>query len=139
ANQGGLYIVENSDEENEKYIKLAACYAYERKKFVEQKIAIGEGMLGQVYLEKETVFMAEVPENYVRITSGLGKAVPRSIIIVPLILNEQVEGLFELASFQVFEPYQLDFLKNLGESVASAVASHRITLNTRRLLEQTQQ
>ena len=139
ANQGGLYVVENGDEEDEKHIKLAACYAYERKRFVEQKIAIGKGMIGQAYLEKKAIFMTNVPEHYVRITSGLGQATPRSIVIVPLMVNERVEGLFELASFQVLEPYQLDFLTNLGESVASAVANHRIALNTRLLLEQTRQ
>ena len=139
ANQGGLYIVENSDEEDEKYIKLASCYAYERKKFVEQKIAIGEGLLGQAYLEKETIFMTDIPESYIRITSGLGRAIPRSIVIVPLMMNEQVEGLFELASFRAFEPHQLSFLKDLGEGIASAVVNHRITLNTRQLLEQTRQ
>ena len=137
ANQGGLYIVENSDEEDERHIKLASCYAYKRRKFVKQKIAIGEGLLGQAYLERKTVFMSDVPESYVRITSGLGKATPRSIVIVPLLINEQVEGLFELASFRAFESHQLDFLKDLGESIASAVVNHRITLNTRRLLEQT--
>ena len=138
ANQGGLYVVENA-EEDEKYIKLASCYAYERKKFVEQKIAIGEGMIGQAYLEKKAIVMTRIPENYIRITSGLGQAPPNSLVIVPLMMNERVEGLFELASFRVFEPYQREFLNNLGESVASAIANHRVTLNTRLLLEQTQQ
>ena len=139
ANQGGFYIVEKTEDSDQEYIRLASCYAYERKKFIEQKIAIGEGLIGQAYLEKEVIFMKDLPENYIQITSGLGEATPNSLVIMPLLMNGTVEGLFELASFKVFQPYQLDFLQALGESVASAVAGNRINEKTRQLLETTQQ
>lgn len=139
ANQGGFYIVEHAEPAEEGSIRLASCYAYERKKFIKQRLHLGEGLLGQAFLEQAPIFMTHVPQNYVRITSGLGEATPQSIVIMPLMVNDQVEGLIELASFTVFEPYQLDFLQTLGEGVASAIANNRINLTTKQLLETTQQ
>src|SRR5690606_482078 len=66
ANQGGLFIV-NDEEENNIFIELVACYAYDRKKMLEKRIEIGEGILGQTYLEEEYVYLTDVPQEYVHI------------------------------------------------------------------------
>jgi PAS domain S-box-containing protein len=136
ANQGGFFIVENNEKDS--HIALASCYAYERKKFLERRIEIGEGLVGQAYLEKETIIMKQVPENYVMIKSGLGDATPKNLLIVPFKINEQVECIVELASFSEFKPYQIEFLEKLGESIASTVSNIRINDNTKKLLEETQ-
>ncbi|WP_224994765.1 GAF domain-containing protein [Cesiribacter sp. SM1] len=138
ANQGGLFILK---EENGQapYLELEACYAYNRKKYINKRIAVGEGLIGQAYLEKGRVYLTDVPDNYLRITSGLGESNPRSILIVPLKLNEKVLGVIELASFKVFEPYQMDFIDKLSENLASVIASTRINETTRLLLEESQQ
>jgi GAF domain-containing protein len=138
ANQGGLYIVHHKGEVNpETSIKLASCYAYSRKKYIEQSYAPGEGLLGQAYLEKEYIFMTDIPEGYVRITSGLGAANPRSLLIMPMKVNGVVEGLLEIASFHKFEAHEIDFFERLGETIASSIQHQRINEQTRYLLENT--
>ncbi|WKN45130.1 GAF domain-containing protein [Tunicatimonas pelagia] len=137
ANQGGLFIVDEQD--SEKYLRLQACYAYGRKKFKKKTVAIGEGLLGQAYLEKEYSYLTEIPQNYVNITSGLGKATPRALLIMPLIINEEVEGVLELASLQEFKPHEIEFMQTLGESIAATLRNARISTQTKALLEESQQ
>lgn len=134
ANQAALF--ELTGEEGEKHLEMTACYAYGRKKHLQKTIAIGQGLVGQTYLEGQTLKLSQIPADYVSITSGLGEATPRFMIIVPLKINEQIEGILEIASFKVIEDYQIAFLEKLGESIASAIASHKITIQTEKLLAQ---
>ena len=140
ANQGGLFVVqeESGAQGEETFIDLVACYAYDRRKYLEKRIHAGEGLVGQCYLETQTVYMTAVPEKYVHITSGLGEAPPRSLLIVPLKLDGKVYGIVELASFNRMERYQIEFIEKLGESIASAIASAQISRRTRELLEVSQ-
>jgi PAS domain S-box-containing protein len=137
ANQGGLYI-EYENDRGDKYLELAACYAYDKKKFVEKRIYAGQGLLGECMLDHETVFLTEIPRNYVHITSGLGEATPRNIVIVPLLVNTHFYGAIEIASFGLFEKYQVEFLRELSESIASVIATVKTNVHTRKLLEESQ-
>ncbi len=137
-NQAGIYIVEE-DEDEGKYIELKGCYAFDRNKFLEKKIEIGQGLVGQCYLERERIFLKEVPPTYINITSGLGDANPRCILIVPLIYENNVEGIIELASFKVLEDHEIEFTEKLAETLASYIASNRINVKTKELLEKFQQ
>lgn len=137
VNQGSLFLLEGND--TEKYLNLTACYAYDRKKFVEKRIEIGEGLVGQCFLEQEVIYMTNVPNDYVKITSGLGMANPTSIILLPLISNEEITGVLELASFKKFSEGDISFLKKASESIASAVISTRTTEKIKLLLEDSQQ
>jgi GAF domain-containing protein len=137
ANQGGLYLV-NQEDDTDTYIDLVAFYAYERKKYINQRYDIQEGLLGQSYMEKDIIFLTDIPQNYTHITSGTGGATPNCILIVPLLLNEEVYGLLELASFKVILPYQIDFLKKLSENIASTISNVKITTRTQRLLHDSQ-
>lgn len=138
ANQGGLFILSQEDGREDAHLELIACYAYGRKKHQQKRIEIGEGLLGQVYLEKEHIYLTDVPQNYVQITSGLGQSTPGSLLLVPLVINEEVYGVLELASFQKFKAYQIEFLNKLGESIASTISNVRASENNRRLLEESQ-
>ena len=133
-NQGGLFIL--MEDEEEPYLSLTACYAYDRQKMIERRIALGEGLAGQAVLEKDTIYMTEVPDQYVRITSGLGHATPRSILIVPLKSDQKVVGVIEFAAFRPFEPFEITFLEKLAESIAASVMTAQINQQTTQLLEQ---
>jgi hypothetical protein len=137
ANQGGLYIV-NTDVDGTKYIELMACYAYERIKHINKRIEIGEGLIGQCYFEQESIYMNDLPENYVKITSGLGDANPRCILIVPAKINDSIEAILEIASLREFEAYQISFVEKLAENIASTIWSIQVNEKTKRLLEESQ-
>ncbi|MBX2843499.1 MAG: GAF domain-containing protein [Flammeovirgaceae bacterium] len=137
ANQGGFFVLSNDKKEVEE-LELKACFAYDKKKFLNNKIQSGEGLVGQVFLEKEKVVLTDVPEDYISITSGLGEATPGCVLILPLSSNEEVIGVLELASFKPFEDYKVDFIEKLAESIASALYSLRINDTTKQLLMETQ-
>ncbi len=137
ANQGAVFIL-NDDQSQNAFLEMKACYAYNRAKFLTKRVEIGCGVLGQVFLEKRTLYMKKVPKDYVQITSGLGDAAPRCVIIVPLKVNETAVGLIEIASFKEFEKHHIDFIERLGENIARSITSFRINENTSKLLTESQ-
>jgi PAS domain S-box-containing protein len=135
ANQGALFIVDDQQE----YLELIAMYAWGKKRHMQKRFAPGESLASTVWQEKETLYLKQVPGNYVQITSGLGEANPTCILIVPLKLNDQVFGIIEIASFKQYEPYQIVFAEKLAESIATTISSAKVNSRTKLLLEQTQQ
>ncbi len=136
SNQGGFFLV-NEGEARE--LALVACYAYDRKKFIEKSVLIGESLIGQCFLERETIFMTQVPKDYATITSGLGDSKPSCLFIIPLKVNETIVGVMELASLKKYEHHERTLLEKFAESIASTIATVRINERTRLLLEQSQQ
>lgn len=134
SQQGSIFVV--VDEDGERHLDLAACYAFDRKKFVSKRINEGEGLIGQAYLEGSTMFLKTVPSDYLSITSGLGEATPRCVIIVPLKHNDTVHAILELASFQEFEPHEISFLERAGEFIASAIATVQNNEQNKIVMEQ---
>jgi putative methionine-R-sulfoxide reductase with GAF domain len=138
SNQGGLYVL-NDDDPNNKYLELVSMFAFNTKKFEKQKLRLGEGILGQTFLEKETTLLTEVPDEYIRITSGLGEANPKALVMVPLKVDKDVYGIVELASFKPYVPYEIEFVERLAETIASTLASVKAAQKNKTLIEQFQQ
>lgn len=138
ANQGAVFSV-NDNDPSDLYIELIGCYAYERKKHVDFRLDMGEGLVGQCIADKDTIYITDIPEDYIRITSGIGEATPTSILIVPLKLNDSVFGAIEIASFDEFQPYQIAFVEEVAESFSSTLSAVKTNDNTNRLLRESQQ
>jgi CHASE3 domain sensor protein len=136
AQQGGLFVLK--EEEGEPYLELTACYAFDRKKYIDKKIEIGVGLIGQAYLEGQTSFLTKIPQGYTYITSGMGEANPACLLIVPMKYNDRTEAIIELASLEKFEDYQVAFIEKAGEFVASALQGVRTTEKMQKLLDASQ-
>lgn len=130
ANQGGVFVLNPEHE-----LELLACYAFERKKYLNKTITPGEGLVGQCYLERHAIYLTKVPENYVNITSGLGMANPKCILIVPLNLKESTIGVLEIASFKPFKKYELEFIEKVAEALAQSISTIRVSEETKKLLD----
>lgn len=144
AIQGGLFIYKTEDEEKEKdeqhgYLELMAAVAYDERKYMKKQLQLGEELTGACALEQKTIYMTDLPEDYVYVTSGLGGATPNNLILVPLTIKDRVYGVIELASFEKIPTYKREFLEKLAESLATTLYSSQINERTARLLEKSKQ
>ncbi len=137
ACQAGFYVV-SRDRGDEVTIDLACAIAFNRHRLIKKSIMPGEGMVGRCFQEKLTIHLTEIPDEFAEITSGLGGAKPKSLLVVPLKINEMVFGIMELMSFYVFEPHHIAFLEKAGEAIASAISMVKINEQTEKLLHQSQ-
>ncbi|MDH5604262.1 MAG: PAS domain-containing protein [Cyclobacteriaceae bacterium] len=139
VNQGGFYVVEEVDRGEEPYMTMSAAYAWGKQKLLEQKIYRGDGLSGQAWQEGMTIYLTDVPDNYITITSGLGDANPSVVLLVPLKVNDIVYGVIEIASFHAIEEYKKEWLERIAESIASSIATVRMNTKTKKLLEESQE
>ncbi|MDD2548739.1 MAG: PAS domain S-box protein [Bacteroidales bacterium] len=135
--QGALYLYD----EDTKELSSLATYAYNRKKYVNQKFKIGEGLIGQCAYEQDIVYRTEIPDDYTTITSGiLGDKKPKSLIIVPLVTDEKLQGVLEFASIEdSIQEKTIRFLREMGEIIARTIFNLSINQKTEKLLLEAQQ
>jgi PAS domain S-box-containing protein len=139
AKQAAFFIIDFSDLNNWK-IQEISNFAEGRKKIAEKEFLWGEGLIGACIAEKQSIFLNNVSESYLEIESGLGSANPGSILIVPLTTQEgTIHGALELASFKIFEKYEIDFIEKLGESIATTISNIKINRETTRLLSESRE
>ncbi len=137
ANIGGVFLVKG-EQDSEKTINLIASYAYDRRKYEKKVIAIGEGIIGNCYLEKKPVFLRNIPQDYMEIGTGMGKASPKIVYISPLIYDDEVLGFIELASLEEFKQYEVEFIDKLSENIAATFSTVRLNTKTAILLEESE-
>lgn len=135
AIQGGIFSYNNSSEDDI-HLELLAAYAYNRKKHLQKKIKLGDGLVGTCAIEKATIYIDELPEKYLEITSGLGHSQPRSLLIVPLKIEETILGVIEIASLEEIKEFQITFVERLAESIAVSLSTARINAKTIQLFEE---
>ena len=134
AQQGAVYLTEKED--TQEYLKMVGCYAYDRYKFIDKTIQLGEGIVGQSWIEKKPIILKEIPENYSLIASGIGQAHPKFVVIIPMIANEEVTGIIEIASLHEMSKNSYEFLYKVAEQLAGTVSNIRTNLQTKILLNE---
>jgi methyl-accepting chemotaxis protein len=138
ANQGGLFIL-NDQESSVVIYDLLAAFAFDREKYIQKQVELGEGLVGTCAAEQNTIYLTEIPQDYIQITSGLGDANPSSLLLVPLKTENEVLGVIEIAAFHTLKKYEVAFAEKVAESIASTLKAVRINTKTSELLEKSQQ
>jgi HAMP domain-containing protein/signal transduction histidine kinase/DNA-binding response OmpR family regulator len=136
AQLGVFYI--NEVEEGEPVLKLLGSYAYQRRKQLSEKFKLREGLIGQCALEKQKIVIEDVPNDYLKIGSGLGESSPRNIVALPVLFEGEVKAIIELASFNMFSETHLNFLDQLTESIGIVLNTIEANMRTENLLKQSQ-
>ena len=119
-------------------MKLLGGYAYTARKNLANEFRAGEGLVGQCVLEKKRILLTNAPDDYIVISSGLGEAAPLNIVVLPVLFEEEVKAVIELASFNRFSETHIAFLDQLTESIGIVINTIEANTRTERLLIQSQ-
>jgi HAMP domain-containing protein/signal transduction histidine kinase/ActR/RegA family two-component response regulator len=136
AQHGAFYLTE--PDASGTSLVLTSTYAYEKRKDLSNRFALGEGLVGQCARERKPIIVTDVPKDYVQISSGLGESSPRNVAVYPVFFEDQVKGVIELASFHEFTSVQLAFLEQLMLSIGLAINLIGTSMRTEQLLQQLQ-
>jgi hypothetical protein len=137
SEQHGVFYI-NEGANGDALLRLMASYGYQERRHLANRFRPGEGLVGQCVLERQRILLSEVPDDYVKIGSGLGEAPPRNIVVLPIVFEGEVLGVIELASFNRFSEIHLTFLDQLTESIGIVLNTIAATTRTEELLKQSQ-
>ncbi|MBS2020394.1 MAG: response regulator, partial [Deltaproteobacteria bacterium] len=135
ASHGAFFFM---DEGEGKTLRLVATYAYKERKHVANRFRLGEGVVGQAALERKSILLSRVPSDYIHVTSGLGEAPPLNLIVLPVLFEDDVRAVIELASFEPFSAIHRIFLEQLTESIGVVLNMIGANMRTEELLKQSQ-
>ena len=133
VSQGGLFFINREDPDNP-ILELKSSFAYSKKRLSVKTLPIDYGLTGRSILEQQSIYLTEIPVDYTELISGFGESPPKYIAIVPLIFNNKVYGVIEIASLFEIEPYKIEFLEKIGQSISSTYNNFSINLITEKLL-----
>jgi HAMP domain-containing protein/CheY-like chemotaxis protein/GAF domain-containing protein len=139
AQHGAFFMMVSPDGEGDEFeLRLLSTYGYKQRKNVPNKFKVGEALVGQAALEQKPILVTQAPDDYVRISSGLGEGTPINLIVLPVLFEDQVLAVIELASFQRFANVQQAFLEQLSESIGVVLNTIQANMRTEELLAQSQ-
>ncbi len=136
AQVGAFYLTEDGAKPT---LVLKASYAFTKRKNLSNVFAFGEGLVGQAALEKKQILLKNVPEDYIRVTSGLGERVPRFVCVTPFIYEKRVKGVIEIGTLNQMSDRELEYLSTAMPALAIAVQSGQSRSELAKLLEESQQ
>ncbi len=136
--QHGAFFLTESQHADEPELRLIASYGYRRRKSVSNAFKIGEALVGQAALEGKSILITNAPPDYIKVTSGLGEALPVNIIVMPILFEDQVLAVVELASLREFSEVDQAFLEQLAETLGVVLNAIIANRRTEELLEQSQ-
>jgi HAMP domain-containing protein/signal transduction histidine kinase/CheY-like chemotaxis protein len=138
AQHGAFFLAQEPDDGGDAELRLIASYGYTKRKNVSNRFAFGEGLVGQAALEAKSILITQAPEDYIKVTSGLGEAAPSNIVVLPILFEEQVLAVIELASLRAFSEVNQTFLEQLSETIGVVLSTIIANRRTEELLEQSQ-
>jgi len=121
AKVGAFYII--SDENQNRELLLIGSYAYTKRKNLSNKYKPGEGLIGQAALEKQQILIKNVPEDYMRIVSGLGDTIPKFICITPIVYENNVTAVIELGTLEEITEIKLEYIRQCIQAIAISLAT----------------
>jgi len=136
AQQGAFYMMNKSNGESE--LKLLASYASHEANGAKNRFKMGEGLVGQAALEKRPILLTNVPNDYTKVSSGLGEFRPTNIVVLPILFEGEVKAVMELSSVERFSPAHQAFLDQLTESIGIVLNTIEASTQTENLLKQSQ-
>jgi HAMP domain-containing protein/signal transduction histidine kinase/DNA-binding response OmpR family regulator len=136
--QHGAFFLAESENGGDSELRLIASYGYKKRKTVSNQFKFGEALVGQAALEGKSILITNAPHDYVKVTSGLGEALPVNIIVMPILFEDQVLAVVELASLRAFSDVNQAFLEQLGETLGVVLNAIIANRRTEELLEQSQ-
>ncbi|MCS0587775.1 HAMP domain-containing protein [Massilia norwichensis] len=136
AHHGVFYMMDS--EGNDARLRLIASYGYRSSRKLPTSFLPGEGLVGQCALEKTRIWLTDVPRDYIQVSSGLGAAPPTNIVVLPILFEQQVKAVIEIASLDRFTETHLSFLDQLMESIGVVLNTIEANSRTESLLTQSQ-
>ncbi len=136
AQHGTFFLAETVSGDTR--LRLIAGYGLRADKDAPLQYRLGQSLIGQVAKSKRSIVVADLPEGYVKISSGLGEASPANLAVLPILFEDQVLGVIELASFTMFTPVQTDFLEQFTETLGVNVNTIVANARTDALLKESQ-
>ncbi len=137
AHQGAIYLLKQ-DEQSEKTLRLEVAFAGDLERKKNQEILWGQGFVGQCAANKKTIYIKDIPAESFKIGSGLGQAAPKSILLVPIIFQENIEGVIEILGIDEIELYKRKLLEIAGGNLGAWVFNQKSYRYTKYLLEKAQ-
>ena len=138
AQHAVFYVVTSPNDGTEPVLQLEAGYGYEERRSLSTSFRFGQGLVGQCAKEKKRILITDVPDDYVKINSGLGRSTPLNIIVLPVLFEGSVRAVIELASFTPFNLTHQALLDQLPESIGVVLNTIETNTVTDDLLEQSQ-
>ncbi|MCG8699452.1 MAG: GAF domain-containing protein, partial [Bacteroidales bacterium] len=135
AIQGGVFIINDEDDER---IDLIAAYAYNRRRYLQRSLRLGDGLVGTCAREKQKIILDNLPNDYIEITSGLGDAPPDHLMLLPCMHEETIIGVIELTSLNKYKKHEIELGEQISSSLASILISVRSNEKTAALLKKSQ-
>jgi len=133
---GAIYLVENINDRE--VLKLYAPCGLPIQRLNKEIVELNEGLIGSCYLEKAPIYMDDFTSEFTTISSGLGESKPVSILITPLIANNNVIGVLELESLEIIENYKISFVETIQIPIASTISNSQTNQRTAQLLQKSE-
>ena len=134
AQIGAIYMREMDELKQEWSMVRMVGYGLDEKTFDKIRFHQEEGLIGAVWKDKKSKLITTIPDNYFKILTGLGECKPNSLLIIPLLADQEVEGVIEIASLKFYDQYEIDFIEKLAEQIAFTLALTKINEINKKLI-----